>query len=240
MAAEPSLLPRRLVLALVSVDVLVVLLHVLTDGAEVFNLDAEANVPTWYSSAKLLCIAVAALAAWHAEGADAARGLKVLPNRWLWLAAVGLFTVMSMDETAQIHERTARVLVQGSARSLRTTLLGGDANKDSYAWVVLAAPIAVAVVFFMVAFAWTRRVRLKRVLPLGIAGLACYLTALVLEPAAVYFTPKMADWDAALRHRYESFSMVEESCEIVGTTFFFFTVLAYVLVTRREQNAAKA
>lgn len=93
--AEPSLL-RRVAVALLAVDGLLLLLSALTGGANVVNLDAEANIPTWYSSAKLLGIAALCVAAFYAEAA-----LPSPPREWrLWLLVGFLFAALSLDETA--------------------------------------------------------------------------------------------------------------------------------------------
>jgi hypothetical protein len=221
--------PTRLLAALLAVDLSLVALHVLTRGAPVVDLDAEGNLPTWVSSAKLLAIAALAYLAWRHEERDPS-----LRHRWLWLGVAGLFGAMSIDETASLHERAARALVSlGPARNLRATILAGDAAKDSFAWVVLFAPLALGVLFFLLGFGWTRRHRLRRVIGLAVAGLACYVGAMVLEPAAVYFSPAMATWDAVARRRYERFSTVEETLEIAGTTLLLLTMIAYVRVLQR-------
>jgi drug/metabolite transporter (DMT)-like permease len=192
MKRDPAV-PTRILFSLLAGDLLLVALHVATRGAAVVDLDAEGNIPTWVSSAKLLAIAVLAYLAWQREAQD-----PTLKYRWLWLGVALLFAAMSLDETASLHERAARALVShGPARNLRATILGGDASKDSFAWVVLFAPLALAAIFFLVGFGWTRRHRLRRVAVLAIAGLGCYVGAMVLEPAAVYFSPAMATWDAA-------------------------------------------
>jgi len=223
--------PTRVLLALLGIDLLLVALHVATSGAAVVDLDAEGNIPTWVSSAKLLSIAVLAYLAWQREREDPS-----LKYRWLWLGVAGLFAAMSVDETASLHERTARALIShGPARNLRATLLAGDAAKDSFAWVVLFAPLALAALFFLAGFGWTRRHRLRRLAGLAVAGLGCYVGAMVLEPAAVYFSPAMATWDAVVRRRYERFSTVEETLEIIGTTLLLLTMVAYV--RRHERDA---
>jgi len=226
--------PTRILTVLLALDCVLITLHVATRATPLFDLDAEANVPTWVSSAKLLIIAGLALFNWDGERRDPA-----LRHRWLWLGVALLFTAMSLDETASLHERAARALVaHGPARNLRATLLGGDSAKDSFAWVVLFAPLALAAIFFLVGFAWTRRQRLRRVAPFGLAGLACYVGAMVLEPAAVYFSPAMATWDAVARRRYQRFSTIEETLEIVGTTLLVFTVLTYSHSLRARQATA--
>jgi hypothetical protein len=63
-----------------------------------FDLDAEASIPTWFSSAQLLLTAALfAAGGWRAG--------KTPPARWfLWLAAVA-FMFLSTDEAASIHEK---------------------------------------------------------------------------------------------------------------------------------------
>ncbi len=77
--------------------------HVLGHGtflglARLFILNGEANVPTWFSSMELgLCAGLLALVA-MAE--------KQKANRFWrhWMGLEFIFTFLSMDETAQIHE----------------------------------------------------------------------------------------------------------------------------------------
>ncbi len=72
---------------------------------ELFNLDAEANVPTWFGSILLLRCALAS-----------ARYTRAL-------AAV--FVALSIDEVAMVHERAAAALLERSPGSALPWLLGG-------------------------------------------------------------------------------------------------------------------
>src|ERR671937_1350595 len=64
-----------------------------------FSLDKEANVPSWFSSALLLtAAAVLALVALDALARNAPWG-----RHWAGLSLV--YVVLSLDETAEIHER---------------------------------------------------------------------------------------------------------------------------------------
>jgi hypothetical protein len=63
------------------------------------SLSAEANLPTWYSSILLFACAVVL-----ASIASIVRGQRVrFATHWTVLAAIFLY--MSLDETAQLHER---------------------------------------------------------------------------------------------------------------------------------------
>jgi hypothetical protein len=60
---------------------------------ELFDLDGEANVPTWFSSVLLLRCAM-------------------MSARWRLPALAAVFAVLSLDEVAMIHERAAAALME--------------------------------------------------------------------------------------------------------------------------------
>ncbi len=66
---------------------------------QLFELNTEANVPTWFSAAQL---ALAALAAWSCGAMHRSRGLPGVGS-WRLVAASLLF--VSADEVAQFHEQ---------------------------------------------------------------------------------------------------------------------------------------
>jgi hypothetical protein len=101
----------RLLRGLVAIELLLVALYWLDILCgeppllnPLFDLDGEANIPAWFSSAQLLLIA---LTLWTA---NRFRGDKPLPSRrFLNLLAVG-FLLLSLDETAQVHETITGVI----------------------------------------------------------------------------------------------------------------------------------
>lgn len=221
----------RAALVLFWSDALLIALHLATDHTAAFNLDGEGNVPTWWSSAKLLAVGALAVVVYAQEGL-----LRRPPRfRWMWLGVGALFAALSMDEASSLHERAARTIMEaGYGNTLRRTVLGGDEAKDSFAWVILFSPVAVAVFTFLAVFAWSRRKELKRLLVFGFAGVGCYITAIVLEPLAVYFTPAMQDWTATEMHRYQRLTLVEESLELLGTSFLVILAVQYAQDLRRQ------
>lgn len=62
------------------------------------DLNAEANLPTWYSSTKLFLIAVLLFVFGFGELGTTKR------RKWVLLSAAVLFSILSLDETARIHE----------------------------------------------------------------------------------------------------------------------------------------
>ncbi len=65
-----------------------------------FNLNAETNIPTWYSSALLLLISLLSLGIYLWDNK------KALPHKF-WLIISAVYAYLSMDEAASIHESIA-------------------------------------------------------------------------------------------------------------------------------------
>lgn len=101
--------PTKLVFILLGFDFSIVLLSftsTLFFGRIVplLHIDREGNLPTWYSSTKLFVLAVM-------FGMFASRNFKSKSAlSWIPCFLAGLFFVFSLDEIAQIHERTNRYL----------------------------------------------------------------------------------------------------------------------------------
>ncbi len=108
--------------------------HVLGHGAllglvDLFYVDREGNVPSWYSSlALLLCACLLGLIARdeHERGGGHTR-------RWTGLAAI--FVLLALDEAVSLHELTIS--------PLRTAL--GATGLLYWSWIVVGAAFALAV-----------------------------------------------------------------------------------------------
>jgi hypothetical protein len=177
-----------------------------------FSLDREANVPSWFSSALLLtAAAVLALVALDALARKARWG-----RHWAGLSVV--YVVLSLDETAEIHERI------GSWLRAHLNLHG----PLHYAGVVPALALAL---FVGIAY-----VRFLRALPrrtlLGIlVSAAIYITgAAGVEAASGWWAEGHGSRSTALL----LVSTVEENLEMFGTLLFILVVLAYFARTGRS------
>src|ERR687883_761930 len=102
-----------------------------------FSLDKEANVPSWFSSALLLT--AAAMLAVVALDALARKA----PWRRHWAGLSVVFVVLSLDETAEIHERI------GSWLRAHLHLHGPLHYAGVVPALALAAAVAVAYVPFL-------------------------------------------------------------------------------------------
>ena len=97
-----------------------------------FDLDRDANLPTWFSSSCLMISAL--LMGWI--GAAKAPGR----DRKLWLAMAAIFAYLSVDEAAELHEITI-----GPLRNLL-----GLSGVFHFAWVIpfVLALIVLAFIYF--------------------------------------------------------------------------------------------
>jgi hypothetical protein len=95
------------------------------------ELNAESNAAVWFSSTSLLALAIIAfdLAARHRA------------DRLPWALIGAMFALLSLDETAAIHELVGTVF---SARVGEFATLPG-----LYAWVVLLTPVALVAALLM-------------------------------------------------------------------------------------------
>jgi hypothetical protein len=170
-----------------------------------FSLDKEANVPSWFSSALLLT--AAALLAFVAL--DALARKAPWGRHWAGLSVV--YVVLSLDETAEIHERI------GSWLRAHLKLHG----PLHYAGVIPALALAL--------FVGITYVRFLRALPRGtllgiLASAAIYITgAAGVEAASGWWAEGHGSRSTALL----LVSTVEENLEMVGTLLFILVVLAY-------------
>jgi hypothetical protein len=217
----------RYVWVLLVFDAILVALHFIT-GRAVINLDEEANVSAWYSSAKLLLMGWFCWLAWRQERSVPA---DRRPGRFtfLWIVLALLFLGLSVDETASLHERLARkVMSQWSVGlDIRETVLGGDQSKDAFAWVLLLSPFIVASLALFLVFLFRRlRARRRGYVPV-LAGIAMFATVILLE-ATIYLFPSFSDFDSRLVGLYRLLVGIEECCEVFGITLFLVGLQRYL------------
>lgn len=101
-----SCVKNRLLYFLLAIVLLLVSAHILTINAspvfhQKFNLDSEGNVPTWFSTILLFCIAFYSFRVYRSE-------IKlqntVRLNNLFWGMMSAAFLFLSVDEGAQLHE----------------------------------------------------------------------------------------------------------------------------------------
>lgn len=93
---------HKILIGLLTVNFSLVAIYVLTDFAgsvyvKPFDLDAEINIPTWWSSSQLLCAGIA-------FGIVALRNSRVTRTAYPLAFLAATLVAMSIDETASLHE----------------------------------------------------------------------------------------------------------------------------------------
>jgi len=178
-----------------------------------WNLSLERNVPTFYHSAILVAVA---LSLWCVGGLGTVwRNRAALPVHWapLWLATGALFLYLAIDEAAEIHERAGPKLWNAL----------GLWDQLDHVWEAAFAPLFGLIALLLLTLMFRHRHHLAAFLWLGLAALALWGMALVLELMQLTFLPSMQPWYALAVN-------VEETLEMVASTLF---LLACALFLRR-------
>ena len=170
------------------------------------SLSEEANVPTWYSS--MLLFACALVLASITSVATSAR------KQWAVLAA--LFGYMSLDETAQIHERLNSLEWLSSLKGV-----------FYFGWIIPAGIIVLIVGAAYLPFVFRLPPATRR--RFIVAGVIYVGGALVMEmPLGVWSTKHGED-----NLGYALIDAVEETMEMIGASLFLVALLRH----RADLNA---
>lgn len=173
------------------------------DVLELFDLDKEANVPTWFSGLLLAMAAALAAVTWRFEPSPFRR------RYWLVLAAV--FTLFSLDEVAGLHEGLNRL--QGVLDT---------SGPLFFAWVIPATIAVVAFGLWMLPFLGDLDRRLS--IPLVVAGGIYVGGALLLEfVEGALFVPGEEE-----TLTYEMVANTQEFFEMVGVALFIGALFLYL------------
>jgi hypothetical protein len=180
--------------------------NLLGHAPRMFDLDAESNLPTWYSSVQLFLLAqaltVLALLLARRSWRDAAP--------FLFLAAIAL--LLSADEVATIHERFARHFETGLTGVARAELYF---TRTGYWMLALGPMLATA----LAAGIWliTRRLKIPRSVAVkGLLGVAFFF----LSATGVEMLSNFASGIANVAQ-----VAIEEGGEMMGVTIVLWSLL---------------
>lgn len=168
-----------------------------------FDLDDEANLPTFYSTLTLL-LAAAILAGLGSLEKDRTRH-----PYWLGLAAI--FAVLAADEATQLHE-----LVGGLIETQITTT-----GFFYYSWIVPYGGLLLGL--FLVYGRFLLRLPLKTCLLIVAAGLAYAVGVLGLEAIAA----RHDELYGQDNRTFTALATLEEMLEMGGILLFIYALLAY-------------
>lgn len=181
----------------------------LYQASELFNVNREGNLPAWYSSALLLaCAGVIALIARQAR----ARGAR-FARHWTGLALI--FGLLSLDETAAIHERLTIPLQEST----------GATGYLYFAWVIVGAALVIAAGLAYLRFVLALPAPTRRLAIL--AGLLYVGGALGIE--AISANRWYLDDGTSLT--FSAIGTLEELCEMLGAVTLLYAMLGHLART---------
>lgn len=191
--------------------------------AQQLDLKQEVNLAVWYSSLLLL---LAGIGAWAVSQVALERS-----GRWmagLWKLAALVFFWISMDETAQIHEK-AGVWFTVHLGRLPDLTQGGY---GVFAWLLIALPFALVFIVCILRVArWSVALH-ARSQTLMWAATACWIVVLGAE----FVQAQLVRWslDRGLQ------GAVEEGLEIMGSTLFLLAFAGLLRAAGRPRSITQA
>ena len=170
-----------------------------------FSLDAEANVPTWYSSSMLLL-----LSGLSAIIARLSQDTTVDHVRW-WIISL-LFLAMSIDEAAVIHEMSIKAM----------RMLVPTTGYLYYGWVIPGAAVVIGVVLYCWRFVLALPQPVRRRLTLGAA---LYVGGVLVVEA---ITGRIAEQQGQAALAYQLTATLEEVLEMLGLVVLISGMLCHL------------
>jgi hypothetical protein len=168
-----------------------------------FDVNAETNLPSWYSA---VLLTVTGLVTFEVGRRALAEGRRWA---WHWMVLGAGFCYLSLDELVGLHEKFVAPM----------TAVVGDAGVFKYAWVAAALPAVVLVALFYARFLLALP---RRTAGLVLLGGALYVGGSVgLEMVANALSDSGFDEQGVL---LETLQAVEEFCEMVGPALFLAVV----------------
>lgn len=168
-----------------------------------FHLSLERNVPTFFAVLLLLLAALVSSAA----------GRIAETGRFRWTLLGIVFTFLSFDEFAELHER----LIVPVRNSL------GTSGFFHFAWIIpYSAFVLVLAVFYL---RWLSRLptRIRRLL---VVSAVVYLAgAVVMESVSGWYLTEVSHGRNVV---YALLTTVEETCEMVGVIVYVYAVSLHI------------
>lgn len=181
--------------------------------SELFSIQQEVTIPTWYSTLLWASVAVCALLiALHHRNSPSR-------DRFVWWGLVILFTFLSADEGASIHELFTNPMRE-------TFNLTGFLY---FGWVVVYVPITILLGALILPFVWRLPARVRWTIIAG--GIIFLLGAVVIESISAIEWERFDDRPSLL---YSGLSGIEEFCEMLGVILVQNALLVYLRDHVRE------
>ena len=183
-----------------------------------FDMNAEANLPAWFSGALWQIGALLAYATWTAHRS------RSLPNAGYWAGMVPLFLLMSLDEVGMIHESFGNVVKPMD-------------GFFSYSWVVVGI-VLVAVV----GVSYARFLSRLKPLPMALFVLSAALFlggALVIEMIGAAVASGALEW-FPFGQSWTRMIAYEETLEMLGPIVLIHAILRILAAKEMPYRSSAA
>ena len=208
----------KLLILLLSLDILILLLHLIFPEKSFFNLDMESNLPTIYQGSKLILIACVSLVLLFLEYIK----VEDMRKNWFWIFWSVMFFFLGVDEIGQIHENVSQYMKEifkNEATSYEAALL--DVGYSSTTWLpYYIFPFILATIIVAIALKKLYRENNKTVWFL-IIGWSIFLAVPVIE-----YLNTMSG--IMFQEGYQALVFIEESLEMFGASFLLSFTLIYL------------
>ena len=175
---------------------------------DLFSVNAEETIPTWYATVQLFVSAVLL------AGITAVKYQNLHPYAHHWAGLSLIFLYLSIDEGAVIHEIFSDAL----------EVVYTPSGYLTFPWLIVFVPLVILIGLLYLRFLWHLPTRIRNLFIL--AGL-CYIGgAVVVEAISAnrYFA------DGGVSFPYLAIATVEELLEMWGVALFIYALLSYMKV----------
>jgi hypothetical protein len=179
-----------------------------------FNITREDGMASWFA---VFQTSMVALTAWIICGLTKLKSGKV---QFRWLVVALLFSYMTIDDGAAVHERVGTALSQSAA----------VAGFPSYAWQVIFVPLFASVGAYIFFSLWRDFGTVQEKVRI-FSAFSCFAVAVVLDffegmDNAYVYLYNWFEWSSReIRHYSKS---LEEFVEMVGMSIFLVTFLGFI------------
>jgi hypothetical protein len=208
------------------IDFIIIALHIMFASRTVFfDLDQEANLPTYYQAIKLIVIGSSIL--WFIISRAPARAMK----RYLY--PISLFLIyLGFDEGFMLHETAEMVLRQQSSLvEFKLTFITSNTSYNSSLWVLVFMPLIIFLIgLFLLNIKKMAKAFKHASTPMFI-GAGFFVAVIVFEV--------LNSRGLENQTHYQILMIMEEGSEKIGASFFAVFAQQLYLAHRAKAGAKK-
>lgn len=175
---------------------------------QLFNVNREGNIPTWYSSLLLLTCFLLLLTVTQIKRK------RQGPYRWHWLLLALVFLYLTIDEAAALHEKLTIPFQENESLNVRGYVY--------FAWVLVGVPFVLFMGLVYARFLFHLPAQTRRHFVLA--------AVLYIGGAVVIESISANQWylNDGTSLTFSAIGTLEEFCEMSGAIVFIYGLLTYV------------